>query len=94
MIDAAGRLDYRGVIDAKRTTNTADIATAHNDGAVALDEALARRPPTVSAAAACGCAVEYAPGSLGAAVAQAEIWLITPIIEGLIFMRRRKEVCF
>ncbi len=63
VIDAAGRLVYRGAIDDKPSTNLADIATAHNYVKAALDETLAGRPVAIAATTAYGCSVKYAPRS-------------------------------
>ena len=63
VIDTAGRLVYRGAIDDKPSTNIADIATAHNYVAAALDETLAGQPVAVPATTAYGCTVKYEPGS-------------------------------
>ena len=63
VIDAAGQLVYRGAIDDKPSTDLADIPTAHNYVAAALDETLAGRPVSVPATIAYGCTVKYVPAS-------------------------------
>jgi peroxiredoxin len=61
VIDTTGRLVYRGAIDDRPSTSLADVATAHNYVAAALDETLAGRAVSVPATTAYGCSVKYAP---------------------------------
>jgi peroxiredoxin len=60
VINPAGNLVYAGAIDDKRTADTADVATAHNYVAAALDAALASKPVTVQLTQPYGCTVQYA----------------------------------
>lgn len=59
VIDPAGKLVYAGGIDDKPSTDVADIATAKNFVAAALDEALAGKPVTVATSTPYGCSVKY-----------------------------------
>jgi len=56
VIDTKGTLVYAGGIDDKPSTDQADVATAKNHVKAALDEAMAGKPVTASAAAPNGCA--------------------------------------
>jgi hypothetical protein len=60
VIDPAGTLVYAGAIDDKRTSDTADVAIAHNYVSAALDAALAGKPVTVQLTQPYGCTVQYA----------------------------------
>ncbi|WP_374676116.1 redoxin domain-containing protein [Ideonella sp.] len=59
VIDPQGMLIYAGAIDSKPTANPADIATATNYVAQALDEALGGKPVSQATTRAYGCAVKY-----------------------------------
>lgn len=60
VIDPTGRLVYQGAIDDKRTADTADVRTAHNYVAAALDEAMAGKRVAVPMTQPYGCTVQYA----------------------------------
>jgi peroxiredoxin len=60
VIDPTGKLIYDGAIDDKPTTETADIANAHNYVDAALTAAMAGQPVQVSATRPYGCSVKYA----------------------------------
>ena len=60
VINPAGTLVYAGAIDDKRTSDTADVAKAHNYVSAALDAALAGKPVTVQLTQPYGCTVQYA----------------------------------
>ena len=60
VIDPQGTLVYAGAIDDKRTSDTADVAKAHNYVSAALDESLAGRPVSVALTQPYGCTVQYA----------------------------------
>jgi len=60
IVDPAGKLIYAGGIDDKRSANPEDIKTAKNFVRVALDEALAGKPVSVSTSTPYGCSVKYA----------------------------------
>ena len=60
VINPAGTLVYAGAIDDKRTSDTADVAIAHNYVSAALDAALAGKPVTVQLTQPYGCTVQYA----------------------------------
>jgi peroxiredoxin len=60
VINPAGTLMYAGAIDDKRTSDTADVAKAHNYVAAALDAALAGKAITVQLTQPYGCPVQYA----------------------------------
>jgi len=60
VIDPEGRLIYAGAIDDKRSANPADVKTARNFVAQALDEAHAGRPVSTASTPAYGCSVKYA----------------------------------
>jgi peroxiredoxin len=59
IIDPKGMVIYAGAIDDKPSADPADIATARNHVAAALDEALAGKPITVSTSQPYGCSVKY-----------------------------------
>lgn len=59
VIDASGTLVYAGAIDDKPSTKQADIATAKNFVAAALDESMLGRPVTVASEEPYGCSVKY-----------------------------------
>jgi hypothetical protein len=59
VIDKAGLLAYAGGIDDHRSTDVADVATAHNYVSAALDDLLAGRTPATPSAPAYGCSVKY-----------------------------------
>jgi len=59
VIDPRGTIVYMGGIDDKPTTNVADIATAHNFVAAALEEGLHGKPISTPAAPPYGCTVQY-----------------------------------
>ena len=59
VIDRTGRLVYRGAIDDKPSTRLADVKTAHNYVAAALDALAAGRPVAVSSTRAYGCSIKY-----------------------------------
>jgi hypothetical protein len=60
VIDKAGKLVYAGGIDDTPSTDQADIATATNYVAAALDETLGDKPVTKVTSAPYGCSVKYA----------------------------------
>jgi peroxiredoxin len=60
VIDPSGKLVYDGAIDDKPTTDTSDIATAHNYVDAALTAAMAGQPVQVSVTRPYGCSVKYA----------------------------------
>jgi len=59
IIDAHGKLAYRGAIDSIRSADEADIAKAKNYVAAALDELLAGKPVSTSETQPYGCTVKY-----------------------------------
>jgi hypothetical protein len=59
VIDAQQKLVYQGAIDSKASVDAADIATATNYAAAALDAVLAGKPVTVQATKSYGCSVKY-----------------------------------
>jgi peroxiredoxin len=59
VIDPTGKLLYAGGIDDKPSTDLADIKTAKNFVQLALDEALAGKPVTVTSSTPYGCSVKY-----------------------------------
>jgi peroxiredoxin len=59
VIDPKGVLAYNGAIDDKPSTDAADIKTAKNLVAAAVDEVLASKPVTVSTSKPYGCSVKY-----------------------------------
>ena len=60
IIDAGGRLVYRGGIDDRPTADAADIAGARNHVLAALGELRAGRPVSVAETRPYGCSVKYA----------------------------------
>ncbi len=60
IINPDGVLIYDGAIDDKPTTDTADIATAHNYVSEALEEAMAGKPVSTPVTRPYGCSVKYA----------------------------------
>jgi peroxiredoxin len=60
VIDASGRLVYRGGIDDKPTADQADIATARNHVLAAIGEVRAGKPVSVAETRPYGCSVKYA----------------------------------
>jgi peroxiredoxin len=60
VVDKTGRVVYAGGIDDTPSTDQADIATAKNYVAAALDEVLAGKPVTKATSAPYGCSVKYA----------------------------------
>ena len=60
VINPSGTLVYAGAIDDKRTSDTADVAKAHNYVSAALDAALAGKAVTVQLTQPYGCTVQYA----------------------------------
>jgi len=59
IIDRAGTVVYNGAIDDKRSTDVADVKTARNYVAAALDEMKAGKPVTVASTTPYGCNVHY-----------------------------------
>ena len=59
VIDPSGAIVYRGAIDDKRGPDPAEIVTARNHVAEALDAGLAGRPVPVAETAPYGCSVKY-----------------------------------
>ncbi len=59
IIDPAGKVVYNGAIDDKRSTDVADVKTAKNHVAAALDEMKAGKPVSVASTAPYGCSVKY-----------------------------------
>ncbi|WP_262408670.1 redoxin family protein [Sphingomonas sp. JC676] len=60
IIDASGRLVYKGGIDDRATADTADIAKARNHVLAALGEIKAGKPVSVTETRPYGCSVKYA----------------------------------
>jgi peroxiredoxin len=59
VIDRDGRVAYMGAIDDRPSTRLADVNTAHNYVAAALDAIAAGQPVAVAAVPAYGCSVKY-----------------------------------
>jgi peroxiredoxin len=59
VIDPKGTLVYAGAIDDKRSTNAADVKTAHNYVAQALAELRAGKPVSAASTSAYGCSIKY-----------------------------------
>lgn len=59
VVDPGGNVIYAGGIDDKPTFRTADVKGAKNYVAAALDESMAGKPVTTTAAAPYGCSVKY-----------------------------------
>ena len=60
VINADGILVYKGAIDNKKSVDPADIATAKNLVAAAIDETLAGKPVSTPETEAYGCSIKYA----------------------------------
>jgi peroxiredoxin len=60
VINADGILVYQGAIDDKKSVDPADIATAKNLVAAAIDETLAGMPVSTPETEAYGCSIKYA----------------------------------
>jgi peroxiredoxin len=60
VVDPAGKVIYAGGIDDKPSTDAADLASAQNYVAAALDAALVGKPVTTPSSAPYGCSVKYA----------------------------------
>ena len=59
VIDRTGRLVYMGAIDDTPSTRLADVKTAHNYVAAALDAVAAGQPVAVASTRAYGCSIKY-----------------------------------
>jgi hypothetical protein len=59
IIDPSGKVVYNGAIDDKRSTDVADVKTARNYVAVALDEMKAGKAVSTPSTAPYGCSVKY-----------------------------------
>jgi peroxiredoxin len=59
VIDRAGHIAYMGAIDDKPSTRLADVKTAHNYVAAALDALAAGQPVAVASTRAYGCSIKY-----------------------------------
>src|SRR5713101_1717150 len=59
VIDKSGRVAYMGAIDDTPSTRLADVKTAKNYVAAALDEIAAGKPVTTAATRAYGCSIKY-----------------------------------
>ena len=59
VIGRDGRIAYMGAIDDTPSTDLADVKTAHNYVAAALDAIAAGKPVAVAAAPAYGCSIKY-----------------------------------
>jgi hypothetical protein len=59
VIDAAGKVAYNGAIDDTPSTDIADLETAKNYVAAALDEMKAGKPVSTPATKPYGCSVKY-----------------------------------
>jgi len=62
IIDRNGRVVYMGAIDDKPSTRLADVKTAHNYVAAALDAVAAGQPVAVASTRAYGCSIKYKEG--------------------------------
>jgi len=60
VINADGILVYQGAIDDKKSVDPADIATAKNLVAAAIEETLAGKPVSTPETEAYGCSIKYA----------------------------------
>jgi peroxiredoxin len=60
VINADGILVYQGAIDDKKSVDPADIASAKNLVAAAIDETLAGKPVSTPETEAYGCSIKYA----------------------------------
>jgi peroxiredoxin len=63
IIDTKGMVVYKGAIDDKPTTDTADIEAANNFVSRALDETIAGKRVTIPFKKPYGCSVKYASGN-------------------------------
>jgi hypothetical protein len=59
VIDRAGHIAYMGAIDDKPSTRLADVKTAHNYVAAALNALAAGQPVAIASTRAYGCSVKY-----------------------------------
>ena len=59
VIDRSGRIAYMGAIDDTPSTRLADVKTAHNYVAAALDAIAAGQPVAVTSTRAYGCSIKY-----------------------------------
>jgi len=59
VINADGILVYHGAIDDKKSADPADIATAKNLVAAAIDETIAGKPVSIPETEAYGCSIKY-----------------------------------
>lgn len=59
VINTDGVLVYHGAIDDKKSADPADIATAKNLVAAAIDETLAGKPVSIPETEAYGCSIKY-----------------------------------
>ena len=59
VIDRAGRVAYMGAIDDTPSTRLADVKTAHNYVAAALDAIAAGQPVAIASTRAYGCSIKY-----------------------------------
>jgi peroxiredoxin len=59
VIDRSGRVVYMGAIDDKPSTRLADVKTAHNYVAAALDALAVGQPVAVASTRAYGCSIKY-----------------------------------
>jgi peroxiredoxin len=59
IIDGSGQVVYNGAIDDKRSADVADVKTAKNYVAAALDELKAGKPVSTSSTTPYGCNVKY-----------------------------------
>ncbi len=59
VIDKQGVLVYQGAIDDNNSSDSADVKTAHNYVAAALDEVLGDKSVSVSSTRPYGCSVKY-----------------------------------
>jgi len=62
VIDRSGRVAYMGAIDDKPSTRLADVRTAHNYVAAALDAIAAGQPVAITSTRAYGCSIKYRDG--------------------------------
>ena len=59
VIDRTGRLVYMGAIDDTPSTRLADVKTAHNYVAAALDAVAVGQPVAIASTRAYGCSIKY-----------------------------------
>jgi peroxiredoxin len=59
VIDTSGKVVYNGAIDDKRSTDLADVKTARNYVAAALDEVIAGKPVSTPSTTPYGCSIKY-----------------------------------